>query len=151
MTYCIEVWGCASQTQLNCLVLLQKKMIRITSFYHYLATYQSTFPFNGSSFFQENFFYKVGLILYKYSNNLLPESISISIRFVCIYNPIYVFWLKLNKLTVNFSKTKFMIVHKRRDTPQLDLLLNNIKIELLSNFTFLGIILDSSLVEISQN
>ena len=31
------------------------------------------------------------------------------------------------------------------DTPQLDLLLNNIKIELVSNFTFLGIILDSSL------
>ena len=25
MTYCIEVWGCASQTQLNCLFLLQKK------------------------------------------------------------------------------------------------------------------------------
>ena len=54
-------------------------------------------------------------------------------------------WLKLNKLTVNVSKTKFMIFHKRRDTPQLDLLLNNIKIELVSNFTFLGIILDSSL------
>ena len=29
MTYCIEVWGCASQTQLNCLFLLQKKIIRI--------------------------------------------------------------------------------------------------------------------------
>ena len=28
---------------------------------------------------------------------------------------------------------------------QLDLLLNNIKIELVSNFTFLGIILDSSI------
>ena len=25
MTYCIEVWGCASQTQLNCIFLLQKK------------------------------------------------------------------------------------------------------------------------------
>ena len=38
-----------------------------------------------------------------------------------------------------------MIFHKRRDTPQLDLLLNNIKIEQVSNFTFLGIILDTSL------
>ena len=54
-------------------------------------------------------------------------------------------WLKLNKLTVNVSKTKFVIFHKRRDTPQLDLLLNNIKIEQVSNFTFLGIILDTSL------
>ena len=30
-------------------------------------------------------------------------------------------WLKLNKLTVNVSKTKFMIFHKRRVAPQLDL------------------------------
>ena len=37
MTYCIEVWGCASQTQLNCLFLLQKKTIKILSFSHYLA------------------------------------------------------------------------------------------------------------------
>ena len=37
MTYCIEVWGCASQTQLNCLLVLQKKITRIMSFSHYLA------------------------------------------------------------------------------------------------------------------
>ena len=37
MTYCIEVWGCVSQTQLNCLLLLQNKIIRIMSFSHYLA------------------------------------------------------------------------------------------------------------------
>ena len=37
MTYCIEVWGCASQTQLNSLFLLQKKIIRIMNFSHYLA------------------------------------------------------------------------------------------------------------------
>ena len=37
MTYCIDVWGCASQTQRNCLLLLQKKIIRIMSFSQYLA------------------------------------------------------------------------------------------------------------------
>ena len=37
MTYCIEVWRCASQTQLNCLSLLQKKIIIIMNFSHYLA------------------------------------------------------------------------------------------------------------------
>ena len=37
MTYCIEVWGCASQIQLNGLFLLQKKIIRIMSFSRYLA------------------------------------------------------------------------------------------------------------------
>ena len=55
------------------------------------------------------------------------------------------FSLKLNKIAVNVSKIKCMIFHKRRDVPQLDLLLNNIKIELVSNFTFLSIILDTSL------
>ena len=54
-------------------------------------------------------------------------------------------WLKLNKLTVNVSKIKYIIFHKRRDAPQLNLLLNNIKIEQGSNFTFLGINLDTSL------
>ena len=38
-----------------------------------------------------------------------------------------------------------MIFHKHRETPQLDLLLNNINIELVLIFTFLGIILDTSL------
>ena len=53
--------------------------------------------------------------------------------------------IEKNKLTVNVSKTKFVIVHKRRAAPQLDLLLNNINIELVSNFTFLCIIVDTSL------
>ena len=54
-------------------------------------------------------------------------------------------WLKLNKLTVNVSKTKFIVFHKRRDVPDLNLLLNNINIESVSHFTFLGIILDTAL------
>ena len=54
-------------------------------------------------------------------------------------------WLKLNKLTVNVSKTKCMDLHKRRDVPVLNLLINNIDIESVSHFTFLSIILDTAL------
>ena len=54
-------------------------------------------------------------------------------------------WLKLNKLTVNLSKTKFMVFHERRDVPDLNLSLNNINFESVSHFTFLGIILDTAL------
>ena len=54
-------------------------------------------------------------------------------------------WLKLNKLTVNVSKTKFMVFYKRRDVPELNLSLNNINIKSVSHFTFLGIILDTGL------
>ena len=55
MTYCIEVWGCASQTQFN-FFLLQKKIIRIMRTVRYRRTNQSIFPFNGSSSFKENIF-----------------------------------------------------------------------------------------------
>ena len=47
-------------------------------------------------------------------------------------------WLKLNKLTVNVSKTTCMVFLKRRDVPELNLSLNNINIESVSHFTFLG-------------
>ena len=54
-------------------------------------------------------------------------------------------WLKINKLTINVGNTKFMIFHKRRVVPELNLSLNNIHIESVSHFTFLGIILDTAL------
>ena len=76
MTYCIEVWGCASQIQLNCLFLLQKKIIRIMNFSHYLAHTNPLFLSMEALPLREIFFYKVGLIVYKYSLNLLPECIA---------------------------------------------------------------------------
>ena len=54
-------------------------------------------------------------------------------------------WLKLNKLTVNVSKTKFMVFCKSMDVPELNLSLNSINIESGSHFIFLGIILDTAL------
>ena len=65
MTYCIEVWCCASQTQLNCLLLLQKKIIRIMSFPHYLAHTHPLFLSMEVLPFRKIFLYKVGLIMYK--------------------------------------------------------------------------------------
>ena len=76
ITYCIEVWGCASQTQLNCLYLLQKKIIRIMNFSHYLAHTNPLFLSMEVLPLRKIFFYKVGLIMYKYSLNLLPECIA---------------------------------------------------------------------------
>ena len=42
----------------------------------FLTLFSTTNPLFLSSF-QENIFFKVGLIMYKYSNNLLPECISL--------------------------------------------------------------------------
>ena len=82
MTYCIEVWGCASQTQLICLFLLRKKIIIIImSFSHYLAHTNPLFLSMKVLPLRKIFLYKVRLIMYKYSklnsNNLLPECISL--------------------------------------------------------------------------
>ena len=76
MTYCIEVWGCTSQTQLNCLFLLLKKIIRIMSFSHYLHIPIHFFLSMEVLPLWKIFFYKVGLIMNKYSLSLLPECIA---------------------------------------------------------------------------
>ena len=76
MTYCIEVWGCASQTQLNCIFLLQKKIVRIMNFSYYLAHTNPLFLSMEVLPLRKIFFHRVGLVMYKYSNHLLPECIA---------------------------------------------------------------------------
>ena len=55
-------------------------------------------------------------------------------------------WMKLNKLSLNEQKTKFMIFHnpqKKVAAPEIEI--NNTKIECVNNFNFLGIIIDKHL------
>ena len=55
-------------------------------------------------------------------------------------------WLSSNKLSLNVKKTKFMVFHtpqRRVNYPTLKL--NNVNIERVSQFNFLGVILASSL------
>ena len=55
-------------------------------------------------------------------------------------------WLSSNKLSLNVQKTKFMVFHtpqRRVNYPTLKL--NNVNIERVSQFNFLGVILASSL------
>ena len=49
MTYCIEIWGSATQTHLNCLFLEQKKLYCNNEFFPLLSSYQPTVSFYGSS------------------------------------------------------------------------------------------------------
>ena len=55
MTYCLEVWGCASQTQLNCIFLLQKNSAN-SEFFLLFSIYQPFTSFYGSSSPKENIF-----------------------------------------------------------------------------------------------
>ena len=76
LTYCIEVWGCAYPTHLQCLFLLQKKIIRIITFSHYLAHTEPLFMSLEILPLEKIFYHRCGLMMYKYHNNLLPCSIS---------------------------------------------------------------------------
>ena len=50
-----------------------------------------------------------------------------------------------NKLTLNHSKTKFMLVHRKTSTPILNLYINNNKIEQVKSFEYLGVKIDEKL------
>ena len=57
-------------------------------------------------------------------------------------------WLCVNKLSLNVSKTKYMIFENklnRNPTPTESLKINGVKIKLVNEFEFLGITLDSKL------
>jgi hypothetical protein len=55
-------------------------------------------------------------------------------------------WLKLNKLSLNYSKTKAMVFHTMQRTVNYpDLYFENHKIEFVESFNLLGIILDKHL------
>ena len=54
-------------------------------------------------------------------------------------------WLQLNKLSLNTDKPKFMLFHKKRTPPEINISINNSDIERVSQFTFLGIVLDETL------
>ena len=54
-------------------------------------------------------------------------------------------WLKANKLSLNVKKTKSMFFHKRETLPHINLSLNDVIIENVLKFNYLGIIIDEHL------
>ena len=54
-------------------------------------------------------------------------------------------WFQLNKLILNVDKTKFMLFHRRRAVPPINMSINNISIDIVPHFNYLGIILDEYL------
>ena len=55
-------------------------------------------------------------------------------------------WLKLNKLSLNIKKTKLLVFHRKQKKIQdITILIDNVQIERVNTFNFLGILLDESL------
>ena len=54
-------------------------------------------------------------------------------------------WLKLNKLSLNIKKTKLMIFHrKQKKIKDINISIDNVQIERVNTFNFLGIMLDDN-------
>ena len=75
LTYCIEVWGCASKCQLNALLLLQKKIIRIMTFSPYLAHTDPIYKDLAILPFDKIFIDRIGITMFKVEYELLPKSV----------------------------------------------------------------------------
>ena len=77
LIYCIEVWGSAYQTHLHPLFLVQKKIVRIITFSHYLAHTQPIFVDLSILPLDKLILNRIGIIMYKMSNGLLPEAMNV--------------------------------------------------------------------------
>ena len=75
LTYCIEVWGCASKCQLNALLLLQKKIIRIMTFSPYLAHTDPIYKDLAILPFDKIVIDRIGITMFKVEYELLPKSV----------------------------------------------------------------------------
>ena len=54
-------------------------------------------------------------------------------------------WLNTNKLLINLSKTNCMLFTNKRIVTNLNIIINNIKLALVSETTFLGVVIDNKL------
>ena len=55
-------------------------------------------------------------------------------------------WMCLNKLSINYTKTKFLLITKKRNIVDFNVTMNNRKIERKSHVKDLGVIIDNALL-----
>ena len=54
-------------------------------------------------------------------------------------------WMNSNKLSLNYSKTKYMLIHRRNNRSVLNLYINDKKIEQVKSIEYLGVTIDQDL------
>ena len=76
MIYCIEAWGNASNCHLDQLYIIQKKVIKFISFTNYDISSATTFKNLEILRLNKLVYNRIGIMMYKYYNNLLPSAIN---------------------------------------------------------------------------
>ena len=54
-------------------------------------------------------------------------------------------WLASNKLTLNVSKSKFMMISSKKKTPNLSIFINDKPLEQCESYKYLGVFIDQNL------
>ena len=76
MIYRNEAWGNASRCHLDQLYIIQKKVIKLISFTNYDISSAATFKILQILPLNKLVYNRIGIMMYKYSNNLLPPAIN---------------------------------------------------------------------------
>ena len=145
LIYCIEIWGAASQCHLNPIYLLQKKIIRIITFSEYLAHTAPIFIDLQILPLDKLFLDRVGIMMYKYNNGLLPDVMNTLYRRnhdVHSYNTRNNNHLRIAAGSRSFSNVSARVWNSLISNINIDVSLTifkrNIKIYLLYNSLVLG-------------
>ena len=110
MIYCIEAWGHASNCHLDQLYIMQKKVIRLISFINYDISSAATFKNLEIIPLNKPVYNIIGIMIYKYSNNLLPPAINhlyVSNNDVHKYSTRQKHLLYVNKSNINVYAKSF--------------------------------------------
>ena len=71
--YCVTIWGSTYPTNLDRLILLQKKVIRVLGNEDFYAHSSPIFKSLKILKFQDIYFLNLGKFMFSYTHNLLPE------------------------------------------------------------------------------
>ena len=110
MIYCIEAWGNASNCHLDQLYIIQKKVIRLISFTNYDIPSAVTFKNLEILPLNKLVYNRIGIMMYKYSNNLQPPAINdlyVSNNDVHKYSTRQKHLLYVNKSNINVYAKSF--------------------------------------------
>ena len=72
MSYCITAWGNTYKCHINHIILLQKKIVRLITFSHRLASTNALFKRLNILQFKDLYEYHVNIFTYKFCHGLLP-------------------------------------------------------------------------------
>ena len=73
LTYCVSVWGSTYQSNLNRIIILQKKIIRIISKVSFDAHTGVLFKEQEILKFSDIYLYQIGKFMYQFKRGLLPN------------------------------------------------------------------------------